>query len=388
MLQYYLPGFKAGGPVQSIANMVDNLGGEFNFKIITLDRDAFESEPYPNIKADIWTDIGKAKVYYISPDNLSFGGIKRAITSTSYNVLYLNSFFSPYFSIVPLLLRKLYLIPRCSIVLAPRGEFSPNALKLKRYKKMPFLPLIKSIGLYNNITWQASNELEASYIQNAMGSYLKLKIVPVLIKIASDIPGRANPHHLLRSDNIKKRGHLKIIFLSRISPMKNLDYALTVLSHVNTSIAFDIYGTIEDPRYWEQCQAIINTLPKNVTAKYCGHVNHADVPITFGKYDLFYLPTRGENFGHVISEALLSGLPILISNNTPWQDLEQSGVGWAVSLNDMGKQIEIINRMSEMDQESWRTMSQASIRYARRLGKDDTIINKNMALFKDVLSGT
>ena len=36
---HYLPGYKAGGPIRSIANMVDQLGDEFDFRIVAGDRD-------------------------------------------------------------------------------------------------------------------------------------------------------------------------------------------------------------------------------------------------------------------------------------------------------------------------------------------------------------
>jgi len=32
-MAYYLPGFKSGGPVRALENMIDHLGDEFNFKI-------------------------------------------------------------------------------------------------------------------------------------------------------------------------------------------------------------------------------------------------------------------------------------------------------------------------------------------------------------------
>ena len=47
---------------------------------------------------------------------------------------------------------------------------------------------------------------------------------------------------------------------------------------------------------------------------------------TFGKYDLFVFPTRGENFGHVIPEALAAGTPILLSDRTPWLEDQSFGL--------------------------------------------------------------
>ena len=46
-------------------------------------------------------------------------------------------------------------------------------------------------------------------------------------------------------------------------------------------------------------------------------------------------PTGGENYGYTIVESLLQGTPILLSDKTPWNDLEQNGWGWNVPLEDI-----------------------------------------------------
>ena len=46
----YLPGFKAGGALRSTVNMIDRLGGEFDFKILTSDRDEGDQNSYKNVK--------------------------------------------------------------------------------------------------------------------------------------------------------------------------------------------------------------------------------------------------------------------------------------------------------------------------------------------------
>ena len=67
----YLPGYKDGGPVRSIKNLTDFLGREYNFKILTCDRDHGDTEPYPNIKVNNWNHVGNADVYYVPPKGFS-----------------------------------------------------------------------------------------------------------------------------------------------------------------------------------------------------------------------------------------------------------------------------------------------------------------------------
>ena len=83
--------------------------------------------------------------------------------------------------------------------------------------------------------------------------------------------------------------------------------------------------------------------------KYQGSVEYNHVSEVFSKYDLFFFPTKGENFGHVILESMLVGTPVLIADTTPWRDLEKLGVGWDLPLNIPDSFIAPINKAAKMD---------------------------------------
>ena len=72
----YLPGYKDGGPVRSVKNLVDYLGKEYNFKILTCDRDHEDERMYPNIKVNDWNEVGNANVYYVPPKGFKMSLIK------------------------------------------------------------------------------------------------------------------------------------------------------------------------------------------------------------------------------------------------------------------------------------------------------------------------
>lgn len=76
---YYLPGYKAGGPIRTLANMVDQLGDEFEFKIITADRDFDDNSTYKEIAVGCWDKVGKADVFYMSPQLRSLGGFRKIL---------------------------------------------------------------------------------------------------------------------------------------------------------------------------------------------------------------------------------------------------------------------------------------------------------------------
>jgi glycosyltransferase involved in cell wall biosynthesis len=103
---------------------------------------------------------------------------------------------------------------------------------------------------------------------------------------------------------------------------------LAVLGAVQASVQFDIIGPVGDAAYWAQCQPLLATLPRHVTARYLGAQSHAELQRSLGSYELLLLPTRAENNGYVILEALLAGCALLISNATPWRGLQGLEIGW------------------------------------------------------------
>ena len=136
LIDHYLPGDKFGGPVRSVANMVDGLGDFFSFWIVTQDCDYLDSRPYCGISVNTWNQVGRSMVYYTSPGSFSCGKLKQIIAEVGPEVIYLNSLFSTD-SIRFLGWRRLGLLPDTPVVLAPRGELSPGALQLKWFKKRP-----------------------------------------------------------------------------------------------------------------------------------------------------------------------------------------------------------------------------------------------------------
>ena len=358
-VDYFLPGFKAGGPARTIANLVEHLGDEASFLIVTRDRDLNDAEPYPDVQRGEWTDFGPAKVYYARPEEMTIAALSRLMRSTDHDIVYLNSLFSPRMTQLPLIARRLRLVPENRRwILAPRGELGASALRIKATKKRLALAAGQRLRLFDGIIWQASTEMEAQDIQTALpGASLPL--------IACDLPTHFNLAH---SRPTRQQGNpLRIVFLSRVVPIKNLAFALQVLSKVKFPIKFGIYGPIEDPGYWSRCRALIDQLPGHVEATYCGAVEPKAVQETLAAYDLFFLPSGGENFGHVMAEALQAGLPLLISDQTPWRRLRQHGVGEALPLSDQRAFVSAIENYAAMTTAQWAEVTGKVQRYVENL---------------------
>lgn len=372
---YYLPGYKAGGPIRTIANMVDRLGDEFQFKIVTSDRDLKDTKSYSDIIIDKWNRVGKADVLYISPKGRSLRGLKKILCSTECHVVYLNGFFSPHFTIKPLLLRRLQMIPDWPLIIAPRGGFSSGALGLKRFKKHAYIIFSKLIGLYYDVVWQASSEYEKKDIRRWLGKHVPVVIAPNLPLSVQQTKNQLPRHE-------KNVGYLKILFLSRISRKKNLDGALKMLKGLKGKVEFNIYGPMEDKLYWAECQKIIAGLPGNIEVQYCGSVAHEKVGAVMREHDIFLFPTLGENFGHVILEALFAGCPVLISDQTLWRGLENKGVGWDLPLSKPEMFLEVLQKCVDMNDEEYVKWSERARAYGLQVTKDDGVVEQNRGLFQ------
>lgn len=156
----YPPGFRGGGPVRSVSNLVDSLHESLDFSVITLDRDRPDDPPYAGVVPDRWQVRGHARVLYLARSAVTLRRLVHEVTTARPDVIYLNGFFDPLFSLRMLLARRLGLLATRAVVLAPRGDCSPGALQVKALKKSIFVPCARALGLYRNLTWHVSTERE------------------------------------------------------------------------------------------------------------------------------------------------------------------------------------------------------------------------------------
>lgn len=365
---YYLPGYKGGGPIKTIKNLVDQVGDDLSFKIITGDRDLGDIFPYNSVNCGTWNKVGSADVLYIQPGFKGHKQIIKVFNNRQYDIVYLNSFFSVRFSFIPMLIAK---VLGQKIVLGPKGEFSGGALSLKAKKKKVFVKLYKALRLYHGTVFQASSEYEAKDIIRVLGP-------KVDVFIAEDVGSQEFLEVLpVRNSNV-----LNAVFVSRISPMKNLLAALEILQEVKQSVSYHIYGPVEDADYWDKCEAIINMLPKNIQVEYKGELKPEDVVTIISAYDIFFMPTKGENYGHVIAEALCAGLPLLISDATPWRNLQEQGIGWDLSLSNPNAFSAAIDELALMSLEEHRQMRENVLEWARKKFSQRDAIDANIAMFE------
>jgi glycosyltransferase involved in cell wall biosynthesis len=290
----------------------------------------------------------------------------------SFDVLYLNSFFSFYFSMLPLMINELSGQKASRSVIAPRGELTRGALSLKPKKKKIFLGAARSSPPYRRVMWHATSEFEKNEISQIVGPTAQIRVIPNLATSIKCKPGGRPAKH---------RGIVRVVFLARISRKKNLDFALRLLDGLKGQVFFDIYGPIQDPGYWERCVRIIGALPGNVRVAYGGVVPHERVGEVLGRYDVYLLPTLSENYGHTIVEAMCAGCAVVISDQTPWRNLQALRAGFDLDLNDPTLFREALQQMVDMDEGEFASWSRNAAQHGLRVMAEERSIAQYRKLF-------
>ena len=373
---WFLPGYKAGGPIRSIANLVRSLENHFGLYIVTGNTDFGVSQPYPDVIPNQWQKVESFQVIYLDFQHQTFSFYKKLLNERNYSSIYLNSLFSVKFTLLPMLALKFAKKQPQKVVLAPRGMLGKGALQLKQEKKRVFLWIIKKLSFFDKITWHATTFLEHEEIVAVFGQMVKINVI-------NNLPDKKNVPKEKRRE--KEPGKLSLFFLSRVSRKKNLKYALECIQGLPETIqvSFNIYGPIEDAAYWEECQILIEKINKtsHLKAKYIGAVENQNLHQIIKDEHVLFLPTLNENYGHVIVEAFLNSGPVIISDQTPWRNLQEKALGLDIPLQEKAQFIKAIVELAELGQGSYDALSKSCYNYGQQILNNSSLIEEYIKLF-------
>jgi glycosyltransferase involved in cell wall biosynthesis len=216
-------------------------------------------------------------------------------------------------------------------IIRPAGSLEPWALKKSGLKKKLYFNLIEKRIINNAVAIQTASPKESQSIK-------KFNFLPKIIEIPNGInlkeANRTVNEVELRLQYRYSSSDFIILFLGRIAPVKNLEFLLRVLVSVQFKIK-DLKVIIAGP--------IKDSYSKKIKRKF--EDSHLDVFFSDAVYglekdnllaisDLFVLPSLSENFAVAVAEALAAGLPVIASDNTPWQNLEAKNAGYCLPLNE------------------------------------------------------
>jgi glycosyltransferase involved in cell wall biosynthesis len=362
----YLPGYKSGGPIRSITNVVAHLSDRFDFYVVTRDRDASDAERYPQVIADRWYEVGNARVFYCSSINPSL--LRRVFREAEPNLVYLNSF-QDAFTRVMVALRRLGVLGNTPILLAPRGEFAPAAMEIKRAKKGLYRHAAGMLGFHENLSWHVTSVREKADVLTASPAK---HLDPDSIYLAHNISEAIAlpvPHAA------KKPGTVKLAFVARMSEMKNLRFLVEILPRIRGRVELNLFGPVGacDTRYWKGCVAQIEQLPENIKVEYRGSIDNSLVPQVLHDHHFLVLPTKGENFCHAAVESFVNGTPAVLSDETPWTGLAKVQAGFDIPLEDREGWTAALQACTDMDQADYTVYVSGAREFGRRFSKEEAV---------------
>lgn len=319
----FFPAKQYGGPPVSVRGFSEQLSDEYDIRIVTRNHDLRNSSRLDGI-AEGWNRFKEGyQVLYLSDRDFSLAKCMTIVDEVKPSLIYFQSFFAAQV-VIPFLFSGIRRgIP---ILIASRGEFLEAAIRQKKYKKIPYLWALGILGIKKRCYFQATSMIEADAIKQTFSvdssRILLLNNFPFIPSVISE------------KKEMSKAGELRLVFISRIVPHKNLDLALRALEKVKSNVTLYIYGIEENHAYWVGCKKIIARLPQNISVFYMGYKTYDQLAKVMKEYDALILPSKSENYGHTIVEAMHLGVVPIISNRTPWQDLEKNDAGYALDLKE------------------------------------------------------
>ena len=309
-----------------------------------------DKSKHKGIKTNKWLKKSNYSIYY-NDSRLNIFKIKSFVFEIKPNYIYFNSIFSLDYFILPIFL--LFNLPNLRFVLAPRGMLGSGAIKIKSIKKITFLNISKTLPIFQQIIWHPTSFSEKNDILKFFTN-AKTFVIP-------NIPSLQCKHYIRRT---KEPNVLKLIYISRVSPKKNLLGSLEALNfNFKGSIVYDIYGPIEDQKYWLKCKKVISSLPSNLKISYKGSLKHNEIPNIVTNYHFLFLLTKNENYGHVIIETLNCSCPVIISNQTPFNHLYKKKLGWDLCLEKSNVN-DVLNKALIMSQHTYDIFSKSAFLYS------------------------
>ncbi len=367
---YFEPSFKFGGPIRSLKNLIDLLHLKHEFYIVTRDRDFGDDKQFESVPIGSWIKTDKnVNVFYLDKQVDFSAQINVIRKSGPFSVIYLNSFFDYDFSIrFQLYIFFLKKFNFEKVILAPRGELSFGAMKIKPLKKNIFLGFYKLFGLSRKIVYHFTAEEELAEARNFIGN-VKSIVVP-------------NMHERIPEfyHKEKNEGEVVVGFLSRISVKKNLITIINALKRINDcKVVFKIAGFKEDISYWNECEIEINSLPPNISVEYVGALNRNEVSAFLRSIHVFILPTFNENYGHSIVEAMVNSTVIMISDQTPWSDVSNFG-GFVGKPTDIDFFANSLMQVSDFDSIQFNSAAKSTYTFCKnKLGHFESLVSKTFS---------
>jgi glycosyltransferase involved in cell wall biosynthesis len=203
---------------------------------------------------------------------------------------------------------------QCRLVVSPHGMLSAWALGRRALRKRMFWHFLQHPALRSAACFHATSESEYEDIRR-LGFTQPICLLPIGV----DAP------LFEQTSGINRR----LLFLSRIHPAKGVDTLLQAWSAVQSRFAeweLHIVGP-DEGGYLARMERLAAEL-RLERVVFRGPLYGDDKLRAYREATLFVLPSRSENFGIAVAEALAAGTPAIATVAAPWSGLVPQGAGW------------------------------------------------------------
>lgn len=209
-----------------------------------------------------------------------------------------------------------------AIIMSPRGELYEAAISQKALKKRVWITVMNMFQ--SKIHFHATNDFELGIIKKTFPKAKSTTVIPNYIEMPT-------------KQVLDVR--MSFVFVGRINPIKNIDLLISAIAKVQhqfPEIHLDIVGSARldyEIEYKTSLQDQIKELALENVVSFKGHLDGDAKNKVIASSKALILPSKSENFGNVVLEALAQGTPVIASKNTPWELLEQHNAGAWVEAN-------------------------------------------------------
>ena len=199
-------------------------------------------------------------------------------------------------------------------IISPRGLLYPETFRKKMIKKRFYYNLLAKKNIKEAAAVHYTSCDEAEKCHSSLGLKNKFIVVPNGINLSefSNLPDK--DEFRLRYPVLKNKKI--ILFLGRISWKKGLDIlikAFNALSKKRDGLHLVITGG-DDEDYKKKVMGWVDKFGLQDKVIFTGILNDREKLAAYSGSDIFVLPSYSENFGMTVVEAMVCGLPVVISD--------------------------------------------------------------------------
>jgi len=302
----------------------------------------------------------------------------------NYDIAHIHALFSPISTAAATVARQ----KKLPYVLRPLGTLDPADLAKKKRLKQVYGQLLERPNLAGAAALHFTSPLEAE-ISHRFGVATTDWVIPLGVDPQPRL-STAEQHQILDALQVPRDQPL-VLFLSRLDPKKGLDLLIPALAQVaQAAIPFHLVlagDNPQDPTYKQAIEQRIQTLGLAERTTMTGFVRGVQKQALLQAADLFVLPSYYENFGIAVAEAMLAGLPVVISKGVYiWPDIVAGGAGWVCDLSAEALAVVLTESLENPDERKLR--GQQAQRYAQTHYRWDAIAKQTLAAYGQVLRGS